>query len=83
MICHRNFRDFVFQIMPRMRYEAFKEYSQFKVKYEKNQALLALRNGEGKDHSHVADEVRMVQLTKKLEEEVKENKNILERRIGE
>ena len=38
---------------------------------------------EGKDHSSTADEYRMIQLTKKLEEELKENNSILERRIGE
>ncbi len=36
-----------------------------------------------KDVGGSADEIRMLQLTKKLEEELKENKNVLERRIGE
>lgn len=35
------------------------------------------------DHGVAADENRMTQLLKKLEEEQKENNNILDRRIGE
>ena len=34
----RNFRDFVFQVRPRLRYEAFKEYNAFKLKHEANMA---------------------------------------------
>lgn len=37
----------------------------------------------GADHGSSADEIRMLQLIKKLEEEKKENNNILSRRIGE
>lgn len=38
---------------------------------------------DSKEVGGSADEIRMLQLTKKLEEELKENNNILERRIGE
>ena len=31
----RNMRDFVFQVMPRMNYDAFKEYSTFKKYFDK------------------------------------------------
>ena len=33
----RNFRDCVFQVLPRRRYEAFKDYNAFKIKHEANQ----------------------------------------------
>ena len=37
-LCFRNFRDFVFMVRPRLRYEAFKEYNAFKIKHEATQA---------------------------------------------
>ena len=44
-LCFRNFRDFVFQVRPRLRYEAFKEYNAFKLKHEANLAQQALNIG--------------------------------------
>ena len=33
-----NLRDFVFQVRPRLRYEAFKEYNAFRKKHEATRA---------------------------------------------
>lgn len=71
-------RDFVFQVMPRMQYDAFKEFSGFKLYYDKG--ISNAKNGQGVSQQ---DKVRMTQLQKKLAEEVETNKKILERRKGE
>ena len=70
---------------PRLRYEAFKEYNTFRIKHEATQAQKKASGlgADVKDHGGVAEELRMIQLTKKLEEELKENAHVLERRIGE
>ena len=33
-LLYRNMRDLVFQVVPRLRYEAFKEYNTFRIKHE-------------------------------------------------
>jgi hypothetical protein len=69
----RNMRDFVFQVVPRMQYDAFKEYQQFKKTLEK----------AGKANASHADKIKMGQLNKKLQEEILVNKKIFDRRTGE
>lgn len=73
-------RDFVFQVMPRMNYDAFKEYSTFKKIFDKNSGL-----GVPGAKSTVTqqDKIKMGNLSKKLQEEVSMNKKILDRRRGE
>lgn len=71
---------------PRLRYEAFKEYNAFRIKHEATQAQRRssiVTQESSKDIGGTADEYRMIQLTKKLEEETKENGLILQRHIGE
>ena len=70
ILCHRNFRDFVFQVFPPLRYDAMKEYSSFR---KKNTHI----------EPGSADEARLAQLTKKFSEEKVQNKGALVRRIGE
>ena len=60
-LCFRNFRDFVFQVRPRLRYEAFKEYNSFKIKHEVAQSQKKHDMGlDNKDHGGAADEYRML-----------------------
>ena len=66
-------RDFVFQVVPRMQYDAFKEYQQFKKVLDK----------AGKANASHADKIKMSQLNKKLQEEIQVNKKIFDRRKGE
>ena len=71
-------RDFVFQVRPRLRYEAYKEFAAFKSKFEKSHSK------DSKEATiTAADDIRMMQLKKKLEEELKENRSIMDRRVGE
>lgn len=44
----------VFQIMPRMNYDAFKEYSKYKTQMEKNAA-----QGSGRGGTSLNDKLRM------------------------
>ena len=63
-LCFRNFRDFVFMIRPRLRYEAFKEYNAFKIKHEgtqsQKQSMSNILGNDNKDHGGAADEFRMI-----------------------
>ena len=73
-LCYRNFRDFVFQILPSLRYDAMKEYSTFKKVYEKKLAQGLI---------NASDDMRLQQLTKKFQEEKTQNDLQLTRRTGE
>ena len=65
-------RDFVFQVVPRMNYDAYKEYSTFKKYFEKVGS-----------NATQQDKIKMDQLKKKLTEESTMNQKIYQRRTGE
>ena len=58
-------RDFVFQVVPRMNYDAYKEYSTFKKYFEKVGS-----------NATQQDKIKMGQLNKKLMEESTMNQKI-------
>ena len=70
-------REFVFQVQPRMNYDAYKEYSAFKRYYNKAQGASAEGSLGKKQGVSIQDKLRMQQLNKKLAEEISMNKKIL------
>ena len=68
-----------------MNYDAYKEYNLFKKYFDKaSHASEANTAGAGKTKGvSSADKIRMIQLKKKLQEEISTNKKIFERRRGE
>ena len=62
-------RDFVFQIWPKLTYDALKEYKSF-MKQKEAQELKDQLDGDGSGKtSNSADDARLHQLKKKLSEE--------------
>jgi hypothetical protein len=67
-----------------MNYDAFKEYVGFKRYYDKATGAGQESAGVGKKQGvSIQDKIRMMQLTKKLAEEISVNKKISDRRKGE
>ena len=79
-IYNRNMRDFVFQVVPKMNYDAFKEYLNFKKYFDKISGV-GVPGAESQASSQ--DKIKMGNLNKKLAEETSMNKKIFERRSGE
>ena len=71
-------RDFVFQVVPKMNYDAFKEYNTFKKVFDKAQAAPGAKSTVSQ-----SDKIKMGTLTKKLQEEISINKKQYMRRMGE
>jgi predicted PP-loop superfamily ATPase len=67
----------VFQVCPRMNYDAFKEFSKYKTQMEKQ------ASAKSGSMASAAETIRMTQLKKKLMEEIDQNRKIFERRKGE
>jgi len=45
----QNYRDFVFQITPKMNFDARKDYNAWKLASEQKMARSSSKGGEGKD----------------------------------
>ena len=69
-MCNRNFRDFVFRVLPPLRYEDLEEYKNFKQSHPDIEP-------------QSADEQRLQQLSKKYQEEKLQNKATIQKKRGE